>query len=138
MNVPDLLGPEAELLLEHKCTAIPQDMLILPGPDFIDRAMTASDRPPGVLRSFGHLFGAGRLGGTGYLSILPVGLINSGGASSGPGDIREAVRTAVINKRAGGTGLIVDRKAFRRPLADGVELLHAVQDVYLDATITVA
>jgi fructose-bisphosphate aldolase, class I len=349
MNVPDLLGPEAELLMEHKCTAIPQDMLILPGPDFIDRAMTASDRPPGVLRSFGHLFGAGRLGGTGYLSILPVdqgvehsaaasfaanpgyldpanlfelaveagcsaiattigalgavsrryvhripfiakinhnqllsypnthdqvmfasvqqafdlgatavgatiyfgapesmrqlrevseafamahqlgmctvlwaylrnnafrkdgvdyhvsadltgqanhlaatiqadivkqkqplgnkgylaldfgktdarvyteltsdhpidltrwqvancymgraGLINSGGASSGPGDIREAVRTAVINKRAGGTGLIVGRKAFQRPLADGVELLHAVQDVYLDATITVA
>jgi class I fructose-bisphosphate aldolase len=66
------------------------------------------------------------------------GLINSGGASSGADDIREAVRTAVVNKRAGGTGLIVGRKAFQRPMADGVELLHAVQDVYLDDTVTIA
>jgi fructose-bisphosphate aldolase, class I len=349
MNIPDLLGPDAELLLEHKCMTVPRDMLTLPGPDFIDRAMTVSDRPPAVLRSLGQLFGSGRLGGTGYLSILPVdqgvehsaaasfasnpsyldpanlfelavegecsaiattigmlgamsrryvhripfiaklnhnqllsypntydqvmfgsvrkafdlgalavgatiyfgapesmrqlrevseafamahdlgmctvlwaylrndafrkdemdyhvsadltgqanhlavtieadivkqkqpqgnrgylaldfgktdarvyseltsdhpidltrwqvancymgrvGLINSGGASSGAGDIREAVRTAVINKRAGGTGLIVGRKAFQRPMADGVELLHAVQDVYLDDTVTIA
>jgi class I fructose-bisphosphate aldolase len=349
MNIPDLLGPDAELLLGHKCTTVPRDMLTLPGPDFIDRAMTVSDRPPAVLRSLGQLFGAGRLGSTGYLSILPVdqgvehsaaasfasnpcyldpanlfelaveggcsaiattigvlgamsrryvhripfiaklnhnqllsypntydqvmfgsvrkafdlgalavgatiyfgapeslrqlgevseafamahdlgmctvlwaylrndafrkdgvdyhvsadltgqanhlavtieadivkqkqpqgnqgylaldfgktdarvyteltsdhpidltrwqvancymgraGLINSGGASSGQDDMREAVRTAVINKRAGGTGLIVGRKAFQRPLADGVELLHAVQDVYLDDTITIA
>jgi len=48
------------------------------------------------------------------------------------------VRTAVINKRAGGSGLIVGRKAFQRPLADGIELLNAVQDVYLDASVTVA
>ena len=67
-----------------------------------------------------------------------VGLINSGGASSGAGDLAEAVTTAVINKRAGGTGLISGRKAFQRPMADGVELLHAIQDVYLDAAITVA
>ena len=67
-----------------------------------------------------------------------VGLINSGGASSGAGDLADAVRTAVINKRAGGTGLISGRKAFQRPMADGVELLGAIQDVYLDGTIGVA
>jgi fructose-bisphosphate aldolase, class I len=66
------------------------------------------------------------------------GLINSGGASSGESDLAEAVRTAVINKRAGGTGLISGRKAFQRPMAEGVELLNAIQDVYLDSTITVA
>jgi fructose-bisphosphate aldolase, class I len=67
-----------------------------------------------------------------------IGLINSGGASSGASDLAEAVRTAVINKRAGGTGLISGRKAFQRPTAEGVELLNAIQDVYLDGTITVA
>ncbi len=66
------------------------------------------------------------------------GLINSGGASSGASDLGEAVRTAVINKRAGGTGLISGRKAFQRPRAEGVDLLHAIQDVYLDDTVTVA
>ncbi|MDC2960956.1 class I fructose-bisphosphate aldolase [Streptomyces gilvifuscus] len=67
-----------------------------------------------------------------------VGLINSGGASAGQGDLAQAVRTAVINKRAGGTGLITGRKAFQRPTAEGVELLHAVQDVYLDDSVTIA
>ena len=67
-----------------------------------------------------------------------IGLINSGGASSGAGDLAEAVRTAVINKRAGGLGLISGRKAFQRPMAEGVELLNAVQDVYLDGSITLA
>ena len=66
------------------------------------------------------------------------GLINSGGASSGEGDLKEAVRTAVINKRAGGTGLISGRKAFQRPMKDGVGLLNAIQDVYLNPEITVA
>ena len=66
-----------------------------------------------------------------------VGLINSGGAS-GKHDLAEAVRTAVINKRAGGTGLITGRKSFQRPLEEGVALLHAVQDVYLDENVTVA
>ena len=56
----------------------------------------------------------------------------------GSGDLAQAVRTAVINKRAGGTGLIVGRKAFQRPMADGVELLHAVQDVFLDRSIQIA
>ena len=67
-----------------------------------------------------------------------IGLINSGGASSGASDLAEAVRTAVINKRAGGLGLISGRKAFQRPLAEGVELLNAIQDVYLSDSITVA
>ncbi len=65
-------------------------------------------------------------------------LINSGGASSGDSDLAEAVTTAVVNKRAGGTGLITGRKAFQRPMKDGVGLLHAVQDVYLADEITVA
>jgi len=67
-----------------------------------------------------------------------IGLINSGGASSGQSDLAEAVRTAVINKRAGGMGLISGRKAFQRPMSEGVELLNAIQDVYLDAEVTVA
>ena len=65
------------------------------------------------------------------------GLINSGGAS-GANDFEEAVATAVINKRAGGTGLISGRKAFQRPLAEGIELLNAIQDVYLSPGVTVA
>lgn len=66
------------------------------------------------------------------------GLINSGGASSGAGDRAEAVKTAVINKRAGGMGLISGRKAFQRPMEEGVALLNAIQDVYLDPEITIA
>ena len=66
------------------------------------------------------------------------GLINSGGASSGASDLAEAVKTAVINKRAGGSGLISGRKAFQRPMAEGVELLNAIQDVYLADEVTVA
>src|SRR5487761_1767526 len=345
----ELLGADAANLLEHRATAIDRSRLVLPGPDFIDRVFVDSDRPPAVIRSLGQLYGHGRLGGTGYLSILPVdqgiehsaaasfaknpdyfdpknivelavagecnavattlgglgivsrrfahkipfivklnhnelltypskydqvlfgsvrqavelgaagvgatiyygsdeatrqiqevsamfaeahrhglftvlwtylrnnafktkeadyhlsadltgqanhlgvtieadiikqkqpennggytalgfgmtdplvyselttdnpidltrwqvincyagriGLINSGGESSGENDLADAVRTAVINKRAGGTGLIVGRKAFQRPLADGVDLIHAVQDVFLDQSVTVA
>jgi len=67
-----------------------------------------------------------------------IGLINSGGASAGESDLVEAVKTAVINKRAGGMGLISGRKAFQRPLADGVKLLNAIQDVYLDPQVTIA
>jgi class I fructose-bisphosphate aldolase len=65
------------------------------------------------------------------------GLINSGGAS-GENDFAEAVKTAIINKRAGGMGLISGRKAFQRPMADGVKLLNLIQDVYLNKEITVA
>jgi class I fructose-bisphosphate aldolase len=66
------------------------------------------------------------------------GLINSGGASAGESDLKEAVRTAVINKRAGGMGLISGRKAFQRPLKEGVGLLNAIQDVYLSKEVTIA
>jgi len=349
MEVKELLGDEAADLLEHACATVPKDRLALPGPDFVDRVLTFGDRRPPVLRNLQLVFDAGRLGGTGYLSILPVDqgvehsaaasfapnpeyfdparlcelalaggcnaiastvgvlgmvsrryahrvpfivklnhnelltypnrydqvmfasvrqafdlgavgvgatvyfgspqatrqlqevreafaeahrlglftvlwaylrnpafttdvadyhvsadltgqanhlaatvqadiikqkqpqnnggyralgfgktddrvyqrltsdhpvdltrwqvvncfmgkvpLINSGGASAGAGDLAQAVRTAVINKRAGGTGLIVGRKSFQRPMEDGVALIHAVQDVYLDRAITVA
>ncbi len=67
-----------------------------------------------------------------------VGLINSGGESTGETDLQEAVVTAVINKRAGGMGLILGRKAFQRPFNEGVDLLQAIQDVYLDESITIA
>lgn len=67
-----------------------------------------------------------------------VGLINSGGESKGASDLQEAVMTAVINKRAGGMGLILGRKAFQRPFKEGVDMLQAIQDVYLDDSITVA
>ena len=67
-----------------------------------------------------------------------IGLINSGGESKGAGDLAAAVRTAVINKRAGGQGLISGRKAFQRPMGEGVELLQAIQDVYLDTSVTLA
>lgn len=67
-----------------------------------------------------------------------VGLINSGGESKGGGDLAEAVRTAVINKRAGGMGLISGRKAFQKPMSEGVELLNAIQDVYLSSNVTIA
>ena len=66
------------------------------------------------------------------------GLINSGGASSGDSDMADAVKTAVVNKRAGGMGLISGRKAFQRPMAEGVKLLNVIQDVYLDEDITIA
>jgi fructose-bisphosphate aldolase, class I len=71
-----------------------------------------------------------------YAGRIP--LINSGGESKGSNDLAQAVRTAVINKRAGGSGLIVGRKAFQRPTDEGAALIHAVQDVYLDQSVTIA
>ena len=71
-DVETLLGEEARPLLGHTCEKIPRDLLQLPGPDFVDRVWSASSRPPQVLRSLRTLFGHGRLGGTGYLSLLPV------------------------------------------------------------------
>lgn len=67
-----------------------------------------------------------------------IGLINSGGESHGETDLSEAVYTAVVNKRAGGIGLIAGRKAFQKPMEEGVELIRAIQDVYLDSAITLA
>jgi class I fructose-bisphosphate aldolase len=71
-----------------------------------------------------------------YAGRIP--LINSGGESKGADDLAQAVRTAVINKRAGGAGLIVGRKAFQRPTDEGAALIHAIQDVYLDPAVTIA
>ncbi len=82
-DIAALLGDEADFLLSHECKGISAESLVLPGPDFIDRVMVASDRPPAVLRNLGTMFSHGRLGGTGYLSILPVdqGVEHSGAAS---------------------------------------------------------
>ena len=79
---------------------------------------------------------ANHLGANGYMGR--VGLINSGGESHGSSDLKDAVITAIVNKRAGGMGLISGRKAFQKPMNEGVELLHTIQDVYLDTGITIA
>lgn len=85
-RIEELLGADARTLLDHKSTAISRDDINLPGPDFIDRVWSISDRSPAVLRSMQSLFDHGRLAGTGYLSILPVdqGIEHSAGASFAP------------------------------------------------------
>src|ERR1043166_5784369 len=85
-RIEELLGENARTLLEHKSETISKDQLNLPGPDFIDRVVSLSDRTPAVLRSMQSLFANGRLAGTGYLSILPVdqGIKHSAGASFAP------------------------------------------------------
>ncbi len=82
----ELLGDEARDLLEHRCETVPKDLLHLPGPDFVDRVVSVSDRPVRVQRSLQQIIGHGRLGGTGYVSILPVdqGIEHSAGASFAP------------------------------------------------------
>jgi class I fructose-bisphosphate aldolase len=86
INIRELLGSEAKNLLEHQCKTIPKESLHLPGPDFVDRLFTQTDRHPQVLRSLQSLYGHGRLAGTGYVSILPVdqGIEHSAGASFAP------------------------------------------------------
>jgi len=88
-NIQQLLGNEADQLLNYECNGISSKMLYLPGPDFIDRVMAQSDRPPAVLRNFQMILDSGRLGGSGYLSILPVdqGIEHSAGASFAPNPI---------------------------------------------------
>jgi len=88
-SIATVLGADAAQLLDHKCAGISRDILHLPGPDFIDRVYAASDRTPRVLANLARLFGFGRLGGTGYLSILPVdqGIEHSAGASFAPNPI---------------------------------------------------
>jgi class I fructose-bisphosphate aldolase len=88
-NITELLGSEAESLLSYQSKTVPTDQLHLPGPDFIDRVMSHTDRGPRVLRNMGAIFGNGRLSGTGYLSILPVdqGIEHSAGASFAPNPI---------------------------------------------------
>jgi class I fructose-bisphosphate aldolase len=85
-EIEKILGDEAESLFSHQCKTISQDLLHLPGPDFIDRVLINSDRSPNVLRNLGSLFNHGRLSGTGYVSILPVdqGIEHSAGASFAP------------------------------------------------------
>jgi len=87
--IPDLLGDETEYLLNHECKTVPKEMLHLPGPDFVDRVVAPSDRNVQVMRSLQTLFNHGRLGGTGYVSILPVdqGIEHSAGASFAPNPI---------------------------------------------------
>ncbi|MFQ6102103.1 MAG: class I fructose-bisphosphate aldolase [Anaerolineae bacterium] len=89
IQIRELLGAEAESLLGHECKGIPKEMLHLPGPDFVDRVVAQTDRPPAVLRNMQAIFNTGRLAGTGYLSILPVdqGIEHSGGASFAPNPI---------------------------------------------------
>jgi class I fructose-bisphosphate aldolase len=288
-KIEEILGDEAASLLQYQCKTIPKETLHLPGPDYVERIYSISDRPTRVLTSLQSMLDHGRLGGTGYVSILPVdqgiehsagasfapnpmyfdpenivklaieggcnavastlgvlgsvgrryahkipfllklnhneflsypnaydqikfaspkqafdmgaqaigatiyfgseeskrqivevnnggynavnfgkthkkvyselssdhpidltryqlancymgraGLINSGGASSGESDLKEAVKTAIINKRAGGMGLISGRKAFQRPMKEGAQLLNAIQDVYLNQDVTIA
>jgi len=88
-GIRDYLGEDADLLLNHTCTTVPKEKLHLPGPDFVDRVVALSDRPTPVLRSMQALFDHGRLGGTGYVSILPVdqGIEHSAGASFAPNPI---------------------------------------------------
>ncbi len=85
-HIASLLGAEAESLLEHRCTTIPRNMITSPGSDYIDRALCATDRPSAVLRNYQSLLSAGRLGNTGYMSILPVdqGIEHSAGATFAP------------------------------------------------------
>ena len=88
-NIVQLLGAEADHLLQYRCTGIPKESLQLPGPDYVDRVVSIKDRRTGVLRSMQALYGHGRLANTGYLSLLPVdqGVEHSGGASFAPNPI---------------------------------------------------
>ena len=89
MDYTTLLGDDAQDLLTHNSSGIPAESLELPGPDFIDRVFMQTDRSPQVLRSLASMYNQGRLGGTGYLSILPVdqGIEHSGAASFAPNPI---------------------------------------------------
>lgn len=84
-----LLGDEAEYLLDHTCAGLPKELVQLPGPDYVSRVIGVSDRGPGTMRAMQQMFDAGRLGGTGYMSMLPVdqGIEHSAGASFAPNPI---------------------------------------------------
>jgi len=88
-DINSLLGDEASYLLEHTCSGIPKELIHEPGPDYVDRIMAPSDRGPGTLRAMQQIFNSGRLGGTGYVSMLPVdqGIEHSAGASFAPNPI---------------------------------------------------
>ncbi len=133
-RIESLLGAEAESLLGHTCRGIPRDRLHLPGPDFVERVVALSDRSPVVMRNLQGLFDHGRLGGTGYLSILPVdqGIEHSGGASFAPNplyfDPENIVRLAIeggcnaVASTLGVLGSVARRYAHRIPFL--VKLNH--------------
>lgn len=133
-RIPELLGPEADTLLRHSCQTIPKEQLHLPGPDFIERVWIPSDRPPRVLGNLQRIFGHGRLGGSGYLSILPVdqGIEHSAGASFAPNpeyfDPENIVRLAIeggcnaVASTVGVLGAVARKYAHRIPFL--VKLNH--------------
>src|SRR5689334_428615 len=126
-RIAELLGPEAQNLLDHTSQTIAKDQLHVPGPDFIDRIWSASDRSPSVLRSLQTLANNGRLAGTGYLSILPVdqGIEHSAGASFAPNpmyfDPENIVRLAIeggcnaVASTIGGLGIVARKYAHKIP-----------------------
>jgi class I fructose-bisphosphate aldolase len=127
MDIAALLGNDASLLLDHKATAIPKESLTLPGPDFLQDVFTMSDRNPTVLRNLGTLYNHGRLGGTGYLSILPVdqGIEHSGAANFAPNpeyfdparlcDLAIAADCNAIATTLGTLGIVSRRYVTRMP-----------------------
>ncbi len=133
-RIAELLGEEARSLLDHSCKTVNRDDLHLPGPDFIDRVMTQTDRPVNVLRNMQCVFNHGRLGGTGFLSILPVdqGIEHSGGASFAPNPIyfdpENIVRLAIegqcnaVVSTLGALGAVSRKHAHRIPFI--VKLNH--------------
>ncbi|MHC4971674.1 MAG: class I fructose-bisphosphate aldolase [Planctomycetota bacterium] len=128
-NIQEILGDQAEHLLGHTCKTIGKDQLHLPGPDFIDRVLVASDRKPSVLRNLAALYGHGRLAGTGFLSILPVdqGIEHSGGASFAPNPIyfdpENIVRLAIEGGCNGVASTLGVLGAVARPYAHKIPFL---------------
>lgn len=126
-DVIERLGEEAKTLLDHRCTTIPKESLTLPGPDYVDRIFASSDRSNTVLRNLQGMFSHGRLGGTGYLSILPVdqGIEHSAGASFAPNPIyfdpENIVRLAIeggcnaVTSTLGVMGIISRKYAHKIP-----------------------
>src|SRR5687768_14879482 len=133
-RIAGLLGKDAESLLNHRCNTISRDQLHLPGPDFVDRIYASSDRNNQVLRSLQVLFNNGRLGGTGYLSILPVdqGIEHSAGASFAKSpeyvDPENIIRLAIegqcnaVASTIGGLGMLSRKYAHKIPFI--VKLNH--------------
>src|SRR5579872_844504 len=127
MDIAALLGDEASSLLDHRATAFPKELLTLPGPDFINDVLAWSDRSPTVLRNLGMLYSHGRLGGTGYLSILPIdqGIEHSAAASFAPNptyfdparlcDLAIAADCNAIATTLGGLGIVSRRYVHRIP-----------------------
>jgi class I fructose-bisphosphate aldolase len=127
MDIAALLGDEASSLLDHKATAFPKELLTLPGPDYLQDIFTQTDRTPTVLRNLGTLYNHGRLGGTGYLSILPVdqGIEHSAAANFSPNpeyfdparlcDLAIAADCNAIATTLGGLGVVSRRYVHRIP-----------------------